>query len=161
ISHLLLGRVAWSQGESARARASFDEAAAIQREIGDRIGLVGSLGNLTTIALEQGDIARARVHLEESLRIMQSQGGPAPGHLLQLAGIHQGEGNLEQAGSLLEEAAAMYRTNGHPAGASRPLVSLAHLALCRHRCHEAITRCEEALALTVGEEDVSLYTWAR
>jgi predicted ATPase/DNA-binding CsgD family transcriptional regulator/Tfp pilus assembly protein PilF/DNA-binding XRE family transcriptional regulator len=72
--HWCGGYVEFFAGDYAEARARFEQALAVQRSLGDRLGLAGTLSYLGQAAREQGDYAAARIWLDESLALAQESG---------------------------------------------------------------------------------------
>src|SRR5208282_1687155 len=68
------GVLAFYQGDYPAARALEEESLAIRRELGDRSGIAGSLGNLGNVASGQGDYPAARALYEGSLAIRRELG---------------------------------------------------------------------------------------
>ena len=66
------GDVARDQGDSASARALYEQGLVIFRELGDRWGIAGSLADLGNLAREQGDCRAADSLYRESIRVFQS-----------------------------------------------------------------------------------------
>ena len=62
------------EGDLAAARALHEESLAIARELGNRNGVLASLGNLGIVSYELGDFAAARAQFEESLAISRELG---------------------------------------------------------------------------------------
>lgn len=65
------GDVARDQGDSAAARALYEQGLVIFRELGDRWGIAGTLADLGSLAREQRDAPTAHSLHRESLRIFQ------------------------------------------------------------------------------------------
>ena len=83
------------------ARAHYESALAIFREIGRTEAIAGLLHNLGTTAFLAGDPDAARGHLEESLRLQQTAGGRAIERLthLSLGDIARAQGEAARAAS--------------------------------------------------------------
>ncbi len=65
------GDVARDQGDSAAARAVYEQALGIFRDLDDRWGIAGTLADLGTLAREQQDCVAALPLYRESLKIFQ------------------------------------------------------------------------------------------
>jgi tetratricopeptide (TPR) repeat protein len=65
------GDVARDQGDSAAARALYEQGLAIFRDLGDRWGIAGTLADLGSLAREQGNYPTACPLYRESIRIFQ------------------------------------------------------------------------------------------
>src|SRR5205823_5702426 len=68
------GKLAEAQGDSGAARALLEESLAINRELGNKLGIASSLQGLGMAAHDQGDNGAARALLEESLAIFRELG---------------------------------------------------------------------------------------
>ena len=62
------------QGDNLASRTLHEECLAIQRSLGDRLGIAASLNNLGNVATIQGDYSAARALYEESLTIKRELG---------------------------------------------------------------------------------------
>jgi tetratricopeptide (TPR) repeat protein len=69
-----LGRLAEAKGDGARARAFYEQALAVLRELGDRRGCALTLNNLALLLEAEGEWERARRFLRESLAIFHELG---------------------------------------------------------------------------------------
>ena len=69
-----LGEVACAQGDYPCAQALHEESLAIERELGDRLGIAYSLNDLGVVATEQGHYAAAWALNDESLAISRELG---------------------------------------------------------------------------------------
>jgi len=63
--------VARDQGDSASARALYEQGLVIFRELGDRWGIAGTVADLGSLAREQGDYRTAHSLYRESIKIFQ------------------------------------------------------------------------------------------
>ena len=64
-----LGLVALDHGDYAAAKAYLEQALALHRQQGDRLGEANQLGNLGLVAQNQGDYAAAKAYLEQALAL--------------------------------------------------------------------------------------------
>jgi tetratricopeptide (TPR) repeat protein len=71
-----LGTVSIREHDLDAARACFEEALRLARELGERDSIGLSLNNLAILALEQGDLTQARALWEETLALARAQGNP-------------------------------------------------------------------------------------
>jgi DNA-binding CsgD family transcriptional regulator len=144
-----LGRVAYYEGDLARARALSGAALVIRRQVGDRRGIATSLADLGDVAHQQGDLIDARALRSESLALWQQLEDPW-GLAYALEGFaemalafdeYAAVPQLVVACTLMRESIRAPRS---PAAAARmeQLVAAAR----RH-----LTRAEEAQALAAGQ----------
>ena len=69
-----LGSLAFEQGDYPAAQTLYEESLAVWRELGDRRGAAGLLGNLALVARECGDLVAARTLAQESLTLSREVG---------------------------------------------------------------------------------------
>jgi predicted ATPase/DNA-binding XRE family transcriptional regulator len=120
------GRLAVMQGDYASARARYEQALEIYRELGDRQGIANSLNDLGNVHGLQGDYATRRSLQEQSLalfREVDDRSGIA-GALFQLANVASVEGDHVAAASLFNESLEMLRELGDKRGIAMSLASL-------------------------------------
>jgi predicted ATPase/DNA-binding XRE family transcriptional regulator len=72
-----LGTAAWTQGDTDRAVALFEEALAMARERGDRIAIYGALFNLARVALANREYAAAERMIKEAVALSAQVGSRA------------------------------------------------------------------------------------
>src|SRR6266851_7866781 len=123
------GVLSYRQGDYPAARALQEQSLAIRRELGDRSGIAGSLGNLGNVALNQGDYPAARALHEESLAISRELGNR---HSIALSLSNVGhvaldQGDYSAARALHEESLAIRRELRDKRGIAESLEGLAAL----------------------------------
>src|SRR5262249_3834830 len=93
-----------------------EEAAALQREIGDRQGLAGSLAGLGAVALRSGRVDEAQSAFLEALRIRRALGERRmlAETLERMADVEAGRHRPEQSAWRLGAAASVRATTGMP-----------------------------------------------
>jgi tetratricopeptide (TPR) repeat protein len=69
-----IGYLARELGQYDEARQLHEESLALSREIGDRLGIAGSLDNLGLVARDEGDFTEARHYFEEGLALRRQVG---------------------------------------------------------------------------------------
>lgn len=124
------GSLAQSQGDYGRAHTLSEQSLAIQRELGDKHGILVSLNTLGNIAYHQGDYAAAREIHEESLAYGRDVGdkvGVATS-LLNLAVVADHQGAYREAASLCSESLSIFRELGDKRGAAAALNLLGIIA---------------------------------
>jgi tetratricopeptide (TPR) repeat protein len=143
------GWLAWSQGDYALARTQFEEALALQREVGDKLGIADSLNGLGHVAKDQGDYVSARTLHEQSLAL-QRELGDKQGiaySLLGLGIVAYLQGDYALTRTLSEEALAIRRELGDRRGIAATLNSLGNVASHQGDFVSARKLLEEALAI--------------
>ncbi|HZT43605.1 MAG TPA: tetratricopeptide repeat protein [Chthonomonadaceae bacterium] len=143
------------QGDYNTAQAHYEEALAISREIEDRSGIAGSLGELGSIAHTQGNLEEAQALYTQSLQLHRELGNRfgAARPLLQLGVMRASQGEWKEAQSLYEEALALNREAGNRAWEAICLNYLGNLVLDQGRYEEARSLYEQALVLNRDLED--------
>jgi DNA-binding CsgD family transcriptional regulator/tetratricopeptide (TPR) repeat protein len=141
--------VAQAQDDPGLARALFAESLTLQRELGDRWGIAGSLHALGTLAEAQGDDAGAMALFQESLAL-QCELGDKPDiarTLSDLAYIARRQGDYGQAATLQAESVALWRELGERRELARSLNALGDVARGQGDYARAGALYEESLAL--------------
>jgi DNA-binding CsgD family transcriptional regulator/tetratricopeptide (TPR) repeat protein len=117
LNHMLLGQVAFFQGDYLPARIELEAALALLRRSGDRWGLVHTLGPLGLIELGQGEFNRARSYLEESLLIARDLGDTRSMALIaaSVADVARCQRDYDRAAELYTESLALYQKLGNKA----------------------------------------------
>lgn len=98
----------------AAARARFEQALSVYRELGDQRGIANSLTNLGNTAREQGNYAEARTFHEEGLSIYRAL-GPRWNEAIALGNLGidvYDQGDYEYATTLYEQGLAIFRELG-------------------------------------------------
>ncbi|HEX8680787.1 MAG TPA: tetratricopeptide repeat protein [Ardenticatenaceae bacterium] len=124
------GALAWTQGEYAAARASFEACLAIRRELDDKSGVARSLSNVALVASDQGDYASARSLLQESLemhRHLDDRVGLA-NTLNNLGTLASEQGDYTAARGLYEESLTLRHEMNDTAGIATSLLNLGDAA---------------------------------
>jgi len=143
------GVLSYHQGDYPAARALYEESLAIRRELGDRSGIAGSLGNLGNVAVNQGDHPAARALQEQSLAIYRELGdrfGTA-NTLNNLGVVALNQGDYPAARALHEESLAISRELGNPHSIALSLSNVGHVALDQGDYPAARALLEESLAI--------------
>jgi non-specific serine/threonine protein kinase len=135
------------------ARASFEQAVALQRAVGDPL-LATTLSSLGQTAREQEDYAAAHASLQEGLRVARELDlQPVVAHALCLLGsVAHAEGDHTLARRQYEESLALSSGLDDRIGAARSLRHLGSLALDEGDYPAARARLSQALA-TLPEFD--------
>jgi predicted ATPase/class 3 adenylate cyclase len=144
-----VGGLVYLLGDYATSRRYYEEGLAIQRELGDKLGISRTLNNLGVIARDEGDYERARALYEEALVLDREIGDRArlSGTLENLGTILMLGGNYAAARPLLEEALAIARATGNALAMGVSLHSLGNLALLEKDFATARARHEEGLQI--------------
>lgn len=135
-------------GRNEDARAHFEEALALSRELGDRRSEGVVLGKLGNLDREQGRVEEARDHLESALRIDREVGdrhreGIDIGNL---GVLHLEQGRLDLAREHYDAALAIHREVGNRRLEGNVLNNLAILDYTQGRIDDAARNYEAALA---------------
>jgi predicted ATPase/class 3 adenylate cyclase len=109
-----LGVLLEASGDYDRAKACYEDALAIFRQVGDQQGIAAGLDNLGTIALVEGDLRASETLREEALALRRAMDdrraiAVSLNNLGQVAYI---EHNVERAIELFEEARVLSRETG-------------------------------------------------
>jgi predicted ATPase/DNA-binding SARP family transcriptional activator len=126
------GALAWRQGDYGPAHSLLDESIAIQRALGDRLGVASALHILGAVVFNQGDLATSRTVGEEALAIageIESTDHIAIA-LHNLAYVTLVQGDCETARPLYVESLSLSRELGHQYNAA---YSLHGLGMIDHR----------------------------
>jgi predicted ATPase/class 3 adenylate cyclase/Tfp pilus assembly protein PilF len=143
------GVLAYQQGDYPAARALDEECLAIQRQLGDRRGIAGSLNNLGLVACDEGDFPAARLLHEESLTIVRELGDRKGigNSLNNLGNVAYDQGDFSSARGLYEESLAIARELGDREGIARVLGNLGNVAKHQGDFPSARALHEESLAI--------------
>ncbi len=143
------GVLSYHQGDYPAAKAFYEESLAIRRELGDRSGIAGSLGNLGSVTASQGDHPAARALLEESLAIYRELGdrfGIASSSN-NLGNIAKNQDDCPAARARFEESLAIHRELGDRYGIAVSLSNLGDLAIDQGDPAAASPLLEEGLVI--------------
>jgi non-specific serine/threonine protein kinase len=117
-------------GNPERMEQIAEEAAALFRVVGDKLGLAYALSCLATVKMQQGDAERAIALFEEAIPLGREMGdkwGPS-GALGHLGSIYLGLGDYKQAARYFEEGLELSREIGNRLAYSTALYGLAMAA---------------------------------
>jgi non-specific serine/threonine protein kinase len=127
------GNLSSEQGDYERAKALYQEALSLRREVGDKRGTANSLNNLGVIARRTGDYETAAHVYEECLVIFRELGdeeGKAS-VLDNLGFLAQCRSDYARAEELYTEALAVFQELGDVTGVAVALNNLGEVAYCR------------------------------
>jgi non-specific serine/threonine protein kinase len=143
------GGLACSHGDYTSARAPFEQALMLQRELGDQAGIALSLTGLGNVAHSQGNQEAARTLYEESLAIRRELGDRwgIANSLSNLGNLAYSLRDYGAAGALYEESLAIYREVGDKAGIANSIYNLGCLAHIQDDPGLAQSLFEESLAV--------------
>jgi tetratricopeptide (TPR) repeat protein len=143
------GRLAYRQGDYARARVLHEQALALSRETGDLRDLGQALSDLGGVSLAEDDPDRAQELYAESAETLR-----AAGHdvrlgtvLMNLASIAIERGDVRRGQALAEEALALQEKTGDKEGGVFTYLALGRAAICERRNEAATVALRQALAL--------------
>jgi len=144
-----LGQVALNRGDYPEARARFEEALALARDLGDRSSEGNWVGGLGDIASSLGDYPEARARYQEALAIARDLGDrSSEGRWVgSLGDVARNLGDYPEARARIEEALAIGRDLGHRRSEGKWIGSLGNLASYVGDYPEARARYQEALAI--------------
>jgi tetratricopeptide (TPR) repeat protein len=155
------GTLAAQQGDFETARARYDEGLAIQRELGDKPGVVALLNNLGMVAMYREDYGAARALFDEGLELARAVGDLwAVGSLLNNAGLAaRYHGDAADARRVLEESVAVRRRLGDRWGVANSLSSLTNLLIHTGELADVRPMLAESLALNseIGDRTAIAY----
>jgi tetratricopeptide (TPR) repeat protein len=125
----ILAGAEWEQGRFEEARALYEQALALHREIGDRRNEGVALGNLAGILLHQGRLEEAGQCCEQALAVHRAVGNRRSiGNALNnLSGVRQAQGRLAEARRLLDESLEVLGETGDCFYQAHALLALAVL----------------------------------
>ncbi|MCL4301428.1 MAG: tetratricopeptide repeat protein [Anaerolineae bacterium] len=131
LNHMLVGQVAFFQGDYLPARTELEAALALLRRSGDRWGLVHTLGPLGLVELAQGEFNQARSYLEESLLITRDLGDTRSMALIaaSTADVARCQKEYDRAAELYVESIELYRKLGNKAEIPAILHNLGYVTL--------------------------------
>ena len=116
-AYLLLGNVAYEQGDSDAEIASKEACLRLCREVGDKRGMAAALGNLVSVALKMQDYRRAEQLCQESIQLfreLDDKVDVAIG-ISHLGDIARMQGNYQRADTLYAEGITLSREIGDKA----------------------------------------------
>jgi non-specific serine/threonine protein kinase len=124
------GNLARRQGDYDHARRLFDESLRIRQQLGDKQGIVRTLGNLGIVARHQGKYRRAAALHGQALQLSREL-GDARGVVLSfrdLGALAELQGAYERAEELYEESLRLSRELGNRSDTAQLLGSLGVIA---------------------------------
>jgi predicted ATPase/class 3 adenylate cyclase len=144
-----LGAASFTSGRVDEARAHFQSALAIHRDVGNRHDEGDVLGNLGDLHKEQGRKDEARSHYESALAIHREVGDRrGEGRVLgNLGNLHQEQGRMDEARAHLESALAIHREVGDRRFEGSVLGNLGAVHSTQGRMNHARAHYESALAI--------------
>jgi predicted ATPase/DNA-binding SARP family transcriptional activator len=145
----------WTLGCLTEARAFLEEAAAINKTLGDRKYFALGLEFLGLVAHDQGDRATSRALLEQSLPIWRELKETFRMSAVKsaLGDIALSEQDYEKAERLYEESITLGRDADSVFPHPYPLRRLAYLVMRRGDLDRAIALCQESLRLNLDIRD--------
>jgi predicted ATPase/class 3 adenylate cyclase len=149
------GILAESQGDYERATALQEEALALRRKIGDRLGTTASLTELGINARLLGDLGRATTLHEQALALWREIGDKQgiAGSLYELGLLALTRGDYVASAQLLNESLELCRKSGDATALSSVLESLGILAFYQEEYDSAARYYEESLTLSRELDD--------
>jgi non-specific serine/threonine protein kinase len=142
--------MARATSDFSKARTLYEDALLIWRELDNRHGVAGALGNLGMVSYDQGDYTEAITRHEESLTIWRELGDQIgiARTLLALGNVVYSQGDERAAESLYERSLAIARELGDQRAIAILLHNLGMVAAYHRRDYQAAKSLyEEALAL--------------
>jgi predicted ATPase/class 3 adenylate cyclase len=149
------GRLAWMQGDNARALALCDESLALGRELGDQTGIARALTWRGLVALRQGDFDAATALFEEGLELARKlEDKWLMGTVLaQMGATARVRGEYAKAVALCEESLAIYRNQNAERWIAYSLRLTGHAVRLLGDLERAAGLYRESLALFDKTED--------
>src|SRR5690349_11284260 len=141
-------RLAFLENDNARSIALEEQALRLWEQIGDRVQIAESYGNIAVLARNLGALDRSHMAAEEALRLFK-QVGDTKGivsALLARGDIAFDLGDYPQARRLFQEGLALAQEHGYRRTAAVGLMTLARLARAEGDYGRAVTLYEESLA---------------
>ncbi|HEU0114931.1 MAG TPA: tetratricopeptide repeat protein, partial [Thermomicrobiales bacterium] len=147
VALLAAGALAVDQDDFVEAEALLDEAAALFRRAGDRLGEARALERQGTIPLHQGDVARAAATFDRALALFGEVNDPSgvAATLNKLAVLAYNQGDFAQAAALLEEALALFRALGDAGYVAMLSMNLGDVVARRGQFRRATALVEDAM----------------
>ncbi len=150
------GVIALNLNQYMNARDMYVQGLAIRREIGDLVGVAGSLNNLGNLDRIAADFESARVFFEESLSLSQNLGDLLTecACLHNLALLAAEEGDSLSASNLYEKSLEIVRVVGAVSDVALVLTCLGHAYFRSGELARARQCADEALALERSSRDM-------
>jgi predicted ATPase/DNA-binding SARP family transcriptional activator len=152
------GRLAWGQGEFARATELTENALGIFRDLGNKWGTARSMMEIGLHAMARNEIDRAASLAHESLSLSREIGDDyALGYSLILEAIvNERTGDQRTAEELFEECLAVRQRIGHKFGIVNALRCLGNIALRQQRYAAAERYYKESIAIAWDAREMYL-----
>jgi tetratricopeptide (TPR) repeat protein len=146
---LSLGAAWVKLGDTARARANYEESLALYRQSGNESGIAVALGNLATLADETQEYDRAIFLYEEAVAIGRRLGdvGPLARTLANMGMSLTERGEYERAAQAFEESLALHCHLKNPRGQAVTLLGLGGLRLDEGDTNRAAAILREGIVL--------------
>lgn len=159
-----LGHLAYRQDDYGRAKVSYEESLARYRELGDKVGIAGSLMGLANLLRDvEGEHIRARALYEESLALYRELGDiwGAARVLGNMGFGAQYEGDYGRATALLQESLVLDQRLGNRFGIAFATEHLGGVAAAQGDLGRATQLLEESLVLFRELGDTTFEAFAR
>jgi len=143
------GRLAYSQGDYPASGSYYQQALALKRRLGDRVGTLSVLNGLGNVAYRHADYPAAQAYYEECLLISKGLDDQRliANSLIDLANVAKGQGNLAAARQFDEQSLTLLRSLGDQRGLGRLLINLAIIIYAQGDAMTSRALHEEGLAL--------------
>ena len=143
----ILGRVAYRDGDPARAREHYEQALAFYRRIGDEVSTAYVRNNLGLIHKNLCEWDAAIAHLKAALEIRRRHGrfAESANALMNLGIVHQKSGRWDLAGECYAQARQVYLEVGDQLRLAAVGIGLGNVARLERRFADAETLLLEAL----------------
>jgi tetratricopeptide (TPR) repeat protein/DNA-binding MarR family transcriptional regulator len=152
---LLRGDILSMRGEWTRAQASFDEAATLAEDLGDRRGHARAVFELGVLEYRRGDFDAARSRYDAALAIVGDADEAITARILNALGILEWQiGHLDAAADLYERSKLAYETAGDAAGVAGAINNLGILRWQQGDVDGALAQYAESLRLSeeIGDD---------
>lgn len=143
------GFLAWIQGDHERATALDNQSVALQRELGDTLGIATSLNNLGNVVFGKGNYERATILYDQSVVLGRELGDThrIAASLSNLGAVAFALGEHERAAALHDQSLVLFRELGDTWGITHELNSLGEVACAQEDYDRATFLSEESLTL--------------
>jgi predicted ATPase/transcriptional regulator with XRE-family HTH domain len=143
------GALAIAQSDYDSAFSFLSAGLALQRDLGDQLGVASALNNLGMAALSKGKSEEAVPFFEEGLQILRNLGDKARTATMlgNFAVVISQQGGVERAAQLLSESLALRRELGNRWGIAAALGNLAEILRSQHKYERAREVYREVLTL--------------
>ncbi|HEX9987493.1 MAG TPA: tetratricopeptide repeat protein [Chloroflexia bacterium] len=143
------GILAHDCGDYERARACFEEALHLRRQLGDKGGMAGALNALGVLFNHRGEYEQAHEYHKQALALFQELGDQAriTVALNNLGVVAERQGDYEQAQHYYRQSLDMARNMGDTEGSAWALDNLGNLAYLQGDYIQALHLHKESLAM--------------